>query len=304
LPLPTKKQEHRCMKFSLFGSPRLEIAGQMISMGRRKAIALLTYLLITGQPHSRVALATLLWPDSDRARALTALRQTLSLIKKLCGPAVLDIRRDCLRWSPESPVSVDVLDFQSCLAAVLSPLPEKAPTTARLVSAVDLYQGEFLADFVLPDAEEFETWRRQQANRLQQGLTALLPRLIQQLRHSGQQVRAIHYARRWVLLDPLHEPAQQSLLELLIEAGQRAKAVAHYEQFAWQVEAQCGLPPTFSLPALLRETAVSSPTYTQPPLPVLAPNGRDRPRPRPPGRPGRCRTYHGRAGRGTAGLLP
>ena len=37
----------------LLGPPRLERDGQSIHIGRTKAVALLAYLAVTGQPHAR-----------------------------------------------------------------------------------------------------------------------------------------------------------------------------------------------------------------------------------------------------------
>ena len=47
----------------LFGPPRLELDSAPVELRRRKALALLAYLATTRQPHSRDALATLLWPE-------------------------------------------------------------------------------------------------------------------------------------------------------------------------------------------------------------------------------------------------
>jgi DNA-binding SARP family transcriptional activator len=62
----------------LLGPPRIELDGQAIPLGRRKAVALLTYLALTRQPHSRDALATLLWPELDQSKARAGLRSALS----------------------------------------------------------------------------------------------------------------------------------------------------------------------------------------------------------------------------------
>ena len=53
------------LKLSVFGPPRLERDGGPIELNLRKGLALLVYLAVSGQPHSRDALATLLWPESD-----------------------------------------------------------------------------------------------------------------------------------------------------------------------------------------------------------------------------------------------
>jgi DNA-binding SARP family transcriptional activator len=50
-------------KLFLFGIPRFEQAGVDIQIPRRKSLALLAYLAVTGQPHSRDTLATLFGPE-------------------------------------------------------------------------------------------------------------------------------------------------------------------------------------------------------------------------------------------------
>jgi hypothetical protein len=58
----------------LFGPPRLELDGAPVETDRRKALALLAYLAVTKQSHSREALAALFWPDYDQSRACRALQ--------------------------------------------------------------------------------------------------------------------------------------------------------------------------------------------------------------------------------------
>ena len=43
----------------LFGAPRLECNGRLVPINRRKITALLAYLAVTNQTHTRDALATL-----------------------------------------------------------------------------------------------------------------------------------------------------------------------------------------------------------------------------------------------------
>ena len=59
-------------------------------MDTRKAMALLAYLSLTGQSHSRDALAGFLWPDYDHSNARAALRRTLSTLSKAIGPEYID----------------------------------------------------------------------------------------------------------------------------------------------------------------------------------------------------------------------
>lgn len=48
------------LKVFLLGSPRIECAGTLVAIRRRKALALLAYLAVAGQPQRRDTVATLM----------------------------------------------------------------------------------------------------------------------------------------------------------------------------------------------------------------------------------------------------
>jgi len=70
------------LALNLLGPPRLERDGQPIHIGRTKAVALLAYLAVTGQPQGLAALATLPSPEFDTRRARNELRRTFSVLNR------------------------------------------------------------------------------------------------------------------------------------------------------------------------------------------------------------------------------
>ncbi|MBN2390703.1 MAG: AAA family ATPase [Anaerolineae bacterium] len=64
--------------------------------------------------------------------------------------------------------------------------------------------------------------------------------------HSAQRAyeSAIPYARRWLALDPLHEPVHRCLMQLYAQTGQRAAALHQYHECVRVLEAELGLPPS------------------------------------------------------------
>jgi DNA-binding SARP family transcriptional activator len=81
------------IRLSLFGLPKLERDGVILPIQRRKTLALLAYLAVTTQSHSREALATLLWPENDQSSALASLRRELSRLKDILGEEILRIEQ-------------------------------------------------------------------------------------------------------------------------------------------------------------------------------------------------------------------
>ena len=104
------------LKLYLFGPPHLERDGVLLDLGRRKATALLAYLAVTHQRHSRDALATLFWPEYDSRRGRANLSRTLSVLNKALGPGCLLADRDTLELTPEI-LWADVAYFHELLAA-------------------------------------------------------------------------------------------------------------------------------------------------------------------------------------------
>ena len=64
----------------LLGAPEIEIQGEPLDLKNQKARALLFYLAVTGQPHTRSHLATLLWSEfpTDNARRSLGTWRTVS----------------------------------------------------------------------------------------------------------------------------------------------------------------------------------------------------------------------------------
>lgn len=102
-------------KLFLFGTPAFQCNGQSQSIQRRKARALLAYLAVTGQSHSREALAALLWPEHDRSRALADLSRILYSLRKTLGANFFLTDRESLALNGDANLWVDVLEFRKQL---------------------------------------------------------------------------------------------------------------------------------------------------------------------------------------------
>lgn len=105
------------LTIKLFGPPQMELDGVALDLDHRKPIALLAYLAVTGQMHTRDALATLFWSDYSNAR--TYLRNNLWIIRKALGvwaETWLDIDHDLVGFKAGIPLWLDVTEFQKLLA--------------------------------------------------------------------------------------------------------------------------------------------------------------------------------------------
>lgn len=95
----------------------------------------------------------------------------------------------------------------------------------------------------MPDCPAFDEGQFFQAESLRQSFGQVLASLAQIYRARGQFEQAIPYARRWLALDPLHEPAHQLLMQLYARTGQQAAALRQYEECVRVLDEALGIRP-------------------------------------------------------------
>jgi predicted ATPase/DNA-binding SARP family transcriptional activator/GAF domain-containing protein len=237
----------------LLGPPRIECDGEPVEIRRRKALALLVYLAVTRQGHSRDALATLFWPELDHSRARAGLRRALAALKKALGEGwaddehPLDVDRETVGLNPSAGIWLDVIEFQGRLAECRThghPQDRVCPACPPLLAeAAALYRDDFLAGFTLPDSPAFDEWQFFQTEGLRDALASALERLARGYSDRGEFEQAIAYARHWLSLDPLHEPAHRLLMRLYAWSGQRAAALRQYAECERVLEEELDISP-------------------------------------------------------------
>ncbi len=267
------------LDLALLGPPVITRSGAPVSFDTRKATAVLALLAADHHELSRERLAALLWPDADAVRARASLRRTLSVTAAAAGPGLL-ITRSAVALDPER-VRVDVTEFEALAAG---------PDPGQLDRAVALYRDDFLAGFALRDCPEFDDWQAETADRLRQRLAGTLDRLVAAYAAASDLDRATDHARRWLGLDPLHEPAHQALIRLLAWTGQRSAALRAYRTLVRILDTELAvrpLPETTQLYDDIRAGRLAGPPAPAAPAPRRSCPAPPRPRPATPPRPDR-----------------
>jgi len=261
--------------FIIPGSARIEYDGAPVELNQRKAIALLAYLAVTGQSHRRDKLAALLWPHHDQSRARANLRYTLWLLKQALPGDWLWVEPESFSLNPQPEIKIDVSQFEKLLAAC--PAHTAAPDQLcpvchpRRVEAVTLYRDDFLAGFSLTGSPEYDEWQFFQTEHLRRKLAAALEKLARYDQEPEQWETALAYARRWLSLDPLHEPAHRQLMWLYAQSGQQAAALRQYQLCVETLQAELGVPPAPETTTLYNHIRTPAPPTPPPPPPPPAP---------------------------------
>lgn len=236
---------------TLFGLPQVRCGNEQTIIQRRKDLALLIYLIVTSQPHSRDTLATLLWQDHNQAKARSNLRKSLSRLHSELGEKYLVASQDQVSIHPKVPIYLDIAQFRSLVrqsrehghSTDPGPLHLCTRCEKALEEAALLYRADFLKGFNISDSNVFDEWQFFQAESLHRDLAEILEHLTKHYSYMERYDTAIEHCRRWLSLDRLHEPAHRQLMALYALSGQRSAAKRQFEECAGLLKTELEAEP-------------------------------------------------------------
>jgi serine/threonine-protein kinase len=209
-------------------------------LAQPKLVALLVYLAVAGRrgPLQRDGLVAVFWPELDEPHARSALSQALYRLKASLWEGVAvsmgkgDVRLGAGCW---------------CDAAAFRDLLERGDAA----TAMSLYHGDFLLGFHLSGGAAFGEWlerERGEIERLAHGAAATLAQTAEAVGDLGEAVR---WLNRAIEISPTDEVALRRAVEVQDRLGDRAGAVAIYDEFAGRLRRDYGLEPSPETVALV-----------------------------------------------------
>jgi len=226
----------------LLGTPQLYLNDSLITLQRRKSLALLTYLAIERGEHLRDTLSALLWPDHEQSKAFANLRQALWEIQKAIGEDWLNTSKDKIGLKEDANIFLDVARFEELFENSQSQ-SDVSLRISHLVDTVSIYRNHFLTGFSLKDSHPFNDWAYAESEELKRKFAEALTLLTESYCALDQAKSAIPYGRRLVSLDPLNESAHRQLMEVYIQAGQQSAALKQYQTLEQTLRKELNLDP-------------------------------------------------------------
>ena len=228
-------------------TPSFQVQNQVLShLITGRAAALLTYLLVTRQPHSRTQLADLLWADVPEQQAKTNLRYRLSDLRKVVGDYVI-ANNETVTFNEELPHWVDVTAFTTYMttATVTTVAIPTTPTVEPdlLQELLNLYKGEFLSSFQLEEAPVFESWMQAQRHYLHDLRIKGLQLRTQQHLMQGDYVAGLALNQDLLTLEPWREEVHRQRMVLFALSGQRNAALKQYTRCCQVLAQELDVPP-------------------------------------------------------------
>ena len=217
-------------------------------LAQSKVVGLLAYLALApqGRYQRRDRLVGLFWPELDQSHARGALRKAVHLIRSCLGADALAARGDEEVALADGALWCDAADLQMSADA------------GQLARAVDLYRGDLMPGFHLPDCNEFDLWLEDQRATALERVVAAAWAFAQLLESESQLTEAARMARYAAGLAWNNERVLRRSLVMLDRLGDRAGALKLFDRFARRLRAELEAEPsaeTMALVATMRPTA-------------------------------------------------
>lgn len=248
----------------LFGPPRLEIDGRPVPASAwrsQRAFQILIYLALHPRGVVRDQLLETFWPGRQLAAGRRNFHPTLSYLRKvLPASEVAPLRREGETYRLETgyPLTCDVWELDRALeeARHAAKPGEKLEALER---AAALGAHPFLEGF-------YGDWADEQQTRMRDRMERVLLQCGEAASAAGDTERAFQHFRRAAELDPYRETTRVSVIECLVQLGNRRAALVEVERMRTMLRDELGVEPVPETAARLER--------------LLGPS-RDRPSPRP-----------------------
>ncbi len=229
------------LNLSLFGGFKATLDGIPVTRFRSdKVRALLAFLAVEqDQPHRREALTGLLWSEQPEKDARHNLSETLWRLRQAVSDddsIFFHATTKTIQFNRVSEHSLDVAEF-------LRAIESRQAGIKHLQSAVELYRGDFLAGFTLPDAAPFEEWLLVTRERLREQMLRALETLLEHFERQRDYNGMSQFAQRTLQLEPWRESAHRALMRSLALRGEVNAALTAYERCREILASELNLEP-------------------------------------------------------------
>ncbi|MCK5633514.1 MAG: hypothetical protein KAI06_00415, partial [Anaerolineales bacterium] len=197
------------LALKLFSDYKINLDEEIVDGIRtNKARALLAYLALeVNRSHRRSVLAEFFWPNKPSGSGRNSLKQALSNIRNSLAdqdstsPFLL-VDREEIQFNSGSNYWIDAQEFAALIKETRTHQHQAIQSCKRCIDrlrqAVNLYQGDFLAQFSLPDSAGFEEWVVTNREALQRQMSDAYRSLIAHEKQNGDYSEACQHAYRLV----------------------------------------------------------------------------------------------------------
>jgi DNA-binding SARP family transcriptional activator len=216
--------------------PRLLVGGEPAALPE-SSLRILVFLAFRRRPVPRRQVASLLWPDSDEARAGGNVRSAIWRLRA-AGVPIDDRAGTGLCICPGPDLDLDAVTGWAGRVTTGSGGPADLCVPAGVDAALDLLPAWY-DDWVIFERE-----------RVRARVLHALEQVSERLSAYGRHAEAVDAAIAAVCAEPLRESAQRALILAHLAEGNQVEAYRSYRAYRKLLEAELGVAPSPQLRAL------------------------------------------------------
>jgi len=200
----------------------------------RKNLALLIYLALSpSRTRTREHLVGILWPETNDRLARKSLTEAVRRLRTSLGAGRLLSHGDAITLDAAA-LDVDALRFE-------------AATARDPRGAAELFSGDFLEGFSLPDAPGFDEWAASERARHRAKGAQVLAEEGERALAASRFGEAQEFARRALALAPFAERAARLVMRAAALAGDSTSALHAYHEYSGRLKAELAESPSDDL---------------------------------------------------------
>jgi len=217
--------------FSLGGLFFRRGAEQVAGFSSRKVKALLVYLVVQQNPCSIEHIAKLFYENRGLPDALTNLELALKNLDNTINGCIF-ITANTVGINAQARFWLDVFEFKHFME-------EK-----RIVEALELYQGDFLAGLKIRGSKGFQDWVNQNRDQLRQLAQDMYDKLFSHCITEKEFNNCMDIAAKMVIFNPLNENNHRRMMFLKFYFGMVEEALQQYERLSNILKNESGKEPS------------------------------------------------------------
>ncbi|MBR0172628.1 MAG: tetratricopeptide repeat protein [Lachnospiraceae bacterium] len=219
------------IRISLFGNPKVEQDGKIVSFPYRKADGLLYYLCVK-KTASRDELISLLWGDEDEVAGKKKLRDAIYQIKRALGKDVILTRGNTTVIL--NGENVPDIDYDRVTAGEAKP------------------DGLFLHHFFIKNCYEYEEWADSIRDEMQNSVEKTARAALDEAAKARDTDRIQEYSNLLLRNDPYNENLYYEIMNLYAENGSYTMAIRVYQDLKKLLKKDMDMEPSPRLRSLFR----------------------------------------------------
>lgn len=248
-PVPVSMVAPPRIEVRAFGTGQVWRDGRLLASAEWGGSALareLCFFLLEHSPQRRDEIGAIFWPTLSPGRMTSSFHAAKYKAHRALGIEFAIFEDDCYQINPAMNIWYDVAEFRRLLVSARNRSVGDPDRVAEFQQALKLYVGSYLTD-------SYGEWTAQPREGLQTLFFELVRTLVDDLLARRQYSDALVAAQRGLEQDYYREDLHQVVMRCLVEIGQSAQALAHYDKISRRLMKDLGTRPNPNLRAFAKQ---------------------------------------------------